>query len=100
MDVGEDTYFNGRLHAHTKNSWSIEQMQKSRFYQEYSWGGVPTIRGTGRSFESLRVVCGMAFNRKDDILPLCSVGANNSLFIWNKQTIEELKKKDGNLQNN
>jgi len=75
-------------------------MRKSRFYQEYPWGGVPNIGGTGGSFENLRVFCGMAFNRKDDISPLCSVGANNSLFVWSKQTIEELKKKDGNLQDN
>jgi len=98
--VGKDACFNGRLDTHAKNSRSIEQMRKSRFYQEYPWGGVPNIGGTGGTFENLRVFCGMAFNRKDDISPLCSVNANNSLFVWSKQTIEELKKKDGNLQDN
>ena len=32
------------------------------------------------------------------ILPLCSDGADNSLFVWSKQLINELKKKGDNLQ--
>ena len=56
------------------------------------------IGGVGGFFEDLEVFCGMAFDRKGDVSPLCLVDADNSLFVGSKQTTEELKRKDGTLR--
>ena len=49
-------------------------------------------------FENLEVYCGMAFDRKEDVTPLFSEGAENSLFVWIKDCITILKQRDCSLQ--
>jgi hypothetical protein len=46
-------------------------------------------------FEDLEIHCGMGFDRKEDVSPLCLADSDKSLFAWSKKTLEELRKKDG-----
>ena len=41
--------------------------------------------------------CGMAYDKHGNIAPLCSESADDSLFVWSKETIGELKKR-GDVQ--
>ena len=43
---------------------------------------------------------GVAFDRNGDNGPLCSESEPNSLYEWSKQTTDNLKRKDGSLENN
>ena len=97
--VGKDACFIGRGGTHTKNARSVDQMRTHQFYQEYPAEGVEKIGGIGDFFKYLEMYRGMAFSKKEDISPLCSEGADNSLFVWSKQSIEMLKKRDGRFQN-
>ena len=49
-------------------------------------------------FQNLSMYCGMAFDKKKDVKPLCSNGSDDSLFVWSKQNIAELAKKDGDMK--
>jgi hypothetical protein len=40
----------------------------------------------------------MAFDVKSDVTPLCTHGASDSLFVWSEETMNELKRRGGNLQ--
>ncbi len=40
----------------------------------------------------------MAFDVKSDETPLCTHGASDSLFVWSEETMNELKRRGGNLQ--
>ncbi len=42
--------------------------------------------------------CGMAFDVKSDMTPLCTHGASDNLFVWSEETMNELKRRGGNLQ--
>ena len=37
--------------------------------------------------------CGMAFDKKGEVGPLCSIGKEDSLFVWSDRVIAELKKR-------
>ena len=97
--VGNDACFVGCGGTRAKNVRSVDQMRKHWFYQEYPAEGVEKIGGIGDFFEYLEMYRGMPFSKKEDIPPLCSDGADNSLFVWSKQSIEMLKKRDGRFQN-
>jgi len=82
-----------RGNTHAETARSVEQMRKHRHYREHPAKDLENIGGVGGFFDDLEVCYGMAFDRKGDVLPLCSVDADNSLFVWSKQTIEELKRR-------
>ena len=90
--------FRGRGNKHADNAQSRDQMRKNPLYQLYPVKGVKNIVGEGGYFGNLDMYCGMAFDKKEDVAPLCSDGADNSVFVWSKQSINELKKKGDNLQ--
>ena len=45
-------------------------------------------------FEDLETYRGMGFDREENVLPLYLVDSDKSLFVWNKKTLEESRKKD------
>ena len=49
-------------------------------------------------FDNREVYCGMAFDRTEDVTPLCSEGVENSLFVWSKGYIDITKQRDCSLQ--
>ena len=42
--------------------------------------------------------CGMAFNMKGDIAPLCRDVDKGGLFVWSEECINQLKKKSGKFK--
>ena len=98
--LGKDAYIGGPLNTHAKSLLPIEQIKKSRFYQEYPCRGVPNIGDIDGSFESLWVFYGMVFDKRVVFHLSAWLMRRIYVFVWSKQTIEELKKKNGNLQNN
>lgn len=98
--LGKDACFDGRGNTHAKNARLIDQMRKHTFYQEYPEEGVDNIGGAGGYFQYLEMFCGMAFDRKKDVSPICSVNSHKSLFAWSDLIMRELKKKDGSLRDN
>jgi hypothetical protein len=90
--------FDGRMKQHTKNARMVDQMRKHRFYQEYPAKGVENIGGIGGYHDNLLVYCGMAFDRAEDVSPLCSDGTENSLFVWTNTCTDILKQREGTLE--
>jgi ribosomal protein L15 len=95
---GEAACFSGRGKKHKQNSTLIAEMRKHRFYASYPTKGVTNLGAIKGYFDNLEMFCGMAFDVKQCVTPLCSNGADDSVFIWSTLTIDELKKKEGNLQ--
>jgi len=60
--------------------------------------GVENVGAPKGYFDNLIMYCGMVFDVKADVKPLCSNGANDSLFVWNEETMNELKRRGANLQ--
>ena len=58
------------------------------------------IGGEEGCFENLEVYCGMAFDKKENVTSLCSDGEDDSLLVWNKETIAILKQRKGSLKEN
>ena len=98
--VGEDACFQGRENTHAKNARQINQMREHRFYREYPAKGVANIGGEEGCFENLEVYCGMAYDKKESVASLCSDGADESLLVWNKETVAILKERKGDLKEN
>ena len=73
-------------------------MKENDFYRRYPSRGVENLGGTGGVFQNLSMYCGMAFDKKQDVRPLYSYGSDDSLFVWSKQNIAELAKKDGDMK--
>ena len=48
-------------------------------------------------FENLDMYCALAFDRKADVTHLC-LTSGNGLFVWNKETLDQLKRKGGNMK--
>ena len=90
--------FDGRMKQHAKNARMVDQMRKHRFYQEYPAKGVENIGGIGGYHDNLLVYCGMAFDRAEDVSPLCSDGTENSLFVWTNTCTDILKQREGTLE--
>jgi len=69
------------------------------FYHKYPRKGVDNIGAPEGYFDNLGMYCGMAFDSKGDKTPLslCSDGKDNSLFIWSRERMYVLKKKDAKL---
>ena len=95
---GEEACFHGRGSKHAKNSTSLDQMKENECYRQYPSRGVENLGGTGGVFQNLSMYCGMAFDKKQDVKPLYSYGSDDSLFVWSKQNIAELSKKDGDMK--
>jgi len=95
---GTEACFNGRGKKHANNATALEQMKEHEFYRQYPSKGVENLGGTGGVFQNLSMYCGMAFDKKKDVKPLCSNGSDDSLFVWSKQNIAELAKKDGDMK--
>ena len=48
-------------------------------------------------FEDLETYCGMGFDREENALPLYLVDSDKSVFVWNKKTVKESRKKNKQL---
>ena len=95
---GKDACFEGRGKKHQANATSKDQMRIHRLYREYPASGVSNLGVAEGCFESLQMYCGMTYDKRRDTSPLRSEGAADSLFVWSIQTIDELKKKGGDLK--
>ena len=73
-------------------------MRQHPFYQKYLKGGALNLRAREGYFDNLGMYCGMAFDVKGDIAPLCCDGDEGGLFFWSDECINELKKKSGKLR--
>lgn len=74
-------------------------MREHRLYREYPWSeDVECIGEPEGYFQNLVTYCGMAYDKRSDTKSLCSAGAADSLFVWSEESIRELKKKSGDLQ--
>ena len=97
--LGKAATFRGRGEQHVKNSRSLDQMKMHDFYRIYPAEGVRNLGGVGGHFGFLKMYCAMAFDRKEDVAPLCSEGESSSLFVWSREALARLAKEDGNLRN-
>ena len=41
--------------------------------------------------------CGMPLDARDNVVPLCSDGRDDSPFVWSDEASDKMKKKDGKL---
>ena len=97
---GKGACFDGRGKTHQDNAKSKDQMRAHRFYREYPARGVENLGAQEGHFENLAIYCGMVYDKGGDVMPLCSNGENDSLFVWSKKSISELKKRGGDLKKN
>ena len=94
---GMETCSHGRGKEHAEHAKLVDQMKEHEFFRQCPAKGIPNLGGVGGHFQSLSIYCGMALNKKQDMASLCSNGGDDSLFVWSKQTIVELDKKEGNM---
>ena len=73
-------------------------MQELPLYREYPSQGVENLGAREGYFDHLAMYCGMAYDKKGNVKPLCSNGANDSLFVWSNESIDQLKKRGGDLK--
>ena len=95
---GKDACFDGRGNKHKDNATSKDEMRNHPLYAKYPARGCDNIGAREGYFDNLDMYCGMAFDTKEDVKSLCSYGADDSLFVWSKESMNELKKKGGKLQ--
>ena len=74
-------------------------MKMNDLYSEHPRKDVPNIGVWDGYLENIVTYIGMAYVKTDKniIKPLCLSGDTTSMFIWSEHTLEELKKRDGNL---
>ncbi len=68
-----------------KNVSSKDEMRKHPFYSKYSMEGVENVGAPRGYFNNLNMYCGMAFDVKSDVTPLCILGSSDCLFVWSKE---------------
>eukprot|EP00985_Skeletonema_marinoi_P012819 scaffold6265_cov120-Skeletonema_marinoi.AAC.11 len=92
--------FRGRGDTHKKNAKSVVEMEAHPFYRFYPAKGVETIGVRKGHFDDLSMYCGMAFDpsESDGVSNICSDGEIGSLFVWSKEVMRELNKKEGELR--
>lgn len=95
---GKDACFEGRGKKHEKNSTSMGEMRKHQLYAKYPTRGKDNLGSREGYFNNLKMYCGMAYDSKGDVAPLYSTETDDSLFVWSKETINELKKRGGKLE--
>ena len=95
---GKDEYFAGCGAKHEENSKLKDQVRVHPLYREYPARGANIIGVREGHFENLAMYCGMAYNKKGDVKPMCSNGLVDSLFVWIEPTMRGLKKKSRSLQ--
>ena len=68
-------------------------MRKHPVYQKYPAEGVPNLGVRRGYFENIVPYVAMAFDKKDEksVVPLCSNGNADSLFVWSDRTMSSLK---------
>ena len=81
-----------------ENSRSRDEMREHRLYREYPALGVSNLGATEGNFDSLVMYCGMAYDKKESVTPLFSQNEGESLFVWSKEAINELKKREAILE--
>jgi hypothetical protein len=90
---GGGACFRSRGKKHLDNAKSKGQMRVHRLYREYPALGMDNLGTEEDNFENLVMHCGMAYDKKDDVAPLCSQDACDGLFVWSNEAITELKKR-------
>ena len=63
-------------------------------YREYPTRGLDSVGKREGYFDNLVMYCGMAYNKGGNTEALRSVGATDSLYIWNKEVTDESLKKE------
>lgn len=90
---GDEACFEGRGNKHFLNSQSTDEMRNLRFYRKYPSKGVENLGARRGYFENLVMYCGMAFDPKNAgplVLP------DSGLFVWNEETMNELRTRAAN----
>ena len=95
---GPKSNFSGRDKKHIENSKQLEAMKKSKLYQLYPARGVPNLGAIDGYFDDLDTFVGMAFDRRSDNTPLCSINQKDSVFVWSERTMQGLGTKGGDIQ--
>ena len=90
--------FEFRGNTHAKNARKTEMMRKMRFHRSYPAEGVQNLGGRKGYFETLDMYCAMGFDRTDDLSAFCPKEADDTVFVWSKDTIKELNKRSGPLK--
>ena len=73
-------------------------MRVHPFYQRYPVEGVQNLGARKGYFHDLDMYCAMGFDKKVDVDTLCEDNREASLFVWNNETMEELKRRGGSLK--
>ena len=94
MGEEKDASFCGRELGRVEDDACKEQMRNHSFYRMYPAEGVKNLGAWGGYFSNLQIRCGLAFDVKGDIDPLCSINLPDGLFVWNKNVVSKLKKKE------
>eukprot|EP00584_Thalassiosira_punctigera_P016300 CAMPEP_0172573614 /NCGR_PEP_ID=MMETSP1067-20121228/136282_1 /TAXON_ID=265564 ORGANISM="Thalassiosira punctigera, Strain Tpunct2005C2" /NCGR_SAMPLE_ID=MMETSP1067 /ASSEMBLY_ACC=CAM_ASM_000444 /LENGTH=273 /DNA_ID=CAMNT_0013366221 /DNA_START=628 /DNA_END=1451 /DNA_ORIENTATION=- len=92
---GDNACFDGRGDTHKKNASSKDEMREHPFYVKYPMEGVENVGAPRGYFNNLNMYCGMAFDLKSDVTPLCTHGASDSLFVWSEEKMNELNDEAG-----
>eukprot|EP00986_Skeletonema_menzelii_P009304 scaffold4187_cov135-Skeletonema_menzelii.AAC.10 len=97
--TGKKACFDGRMEQHYTNAASKDQMRLHPLYAKYPAKDVENLGSAEGVFDDLSVYCGMAFDSKCSMATnICSQGKTHSLFVWNKEVMDELKMKGGQLR--
>mmetsp|Transcript_22611 Transcript_22611/g.34254 ORF Transcript_22611/g.34254 Transcript_22611/m.34254 type:complete len:444 (-) Transcript_22611:16-1347(-) len=96
--TGKNACFSGRMKQHYKNAASKDQMREHPLYAKYPAKDVENLGSPEGIFNDLLIYCGMAFDSKASVSSLCSHGKSDSLFVWDKEVMDELKKKGGQVR--
>ena len=94
---GADACFGGRGKKHWENSKSKDEMRVHPLYAAYPARGVENLGAREGYFDNLDMCCALAFDRKSDVMPLLS-DSDDGLFVWSKESMDELKKRGGDLK--
>ena len=97
--TGTDACVAGRMKQHYKNAASKDQMRQHPLYAKYPAKGIKNLGSPEGIFDELLIYCDMAFDSKSSTSStLCSQGKSDSLFVWDKEVMDELKRKGGQLR--
>ena len=69
------------------------------FYCEYPGRGTSNLGAAEGSFENIVMYCDMAYyDKRPSVGPLKLHEGTDSLFVWSRETINELNKKGGSYR--
>ena len=69
-----------------------------RFYQLYPAKGFPNLGSRDGYWDHLTMYCALGFDKKGDVSPLYDCSKDDGLFVWSKESIDELSRRGDSLQ--